>query len=132
MVITADPQYDWGCSSGHATSDYCNDPNNRSKSVEQQAIETNSLQVETIQNLQTNINAFNGNFKGVIINGDLTDFGSQNNHLNVFKSHYENKGFNLWPGLGNHDYENNVDDCGGLPYAWAAWNYCECCVFRFV
>lgn len=49
-------------------------------------------------------------FKGTIINGDITDFGHKwqwaemNKALGTLNHDY-------WYGLGNHDYENNVDDC---------------------
>ncbi len=49
-----------------------------------------------------------------IINGDLTAFGSQHDYLDFFKSIWgaSNIGVShLYPGLGNHDYENNVNDC---------------------
>nr|VFK51663.1 MAG: Cytolysin, a secreted calcineurin-like phosphatase [Candidatus Kentron sp. TUN]VFK53635.1 MAG: Cytolysin, a secreted calcineurin-like phosphatase [Candidatus Kentron sp. TUN] len=64
----------------------------------------------------------NGDFAGVIINGDLTGYGNQNSALDRYKHYYENLGVKVWPGLGNHDYGKGkglpVDDCG------AHTNYC--------
>jgi hypothetical protein len=60
---------------------------------------------------------------GVVINGDLTDYGSQDGHLETFKNFYHKKldsHYVLFPGLGNHDlrnafadYDPEKDDWGG-------------------
>lgn len=49
------------------------------------------------------------NFRGVIINGDLTEFG-QDWELAKYKQLYDSKLLpaTVYPGLGNHDYHNNV------------------------
>lgn len=52
----------------------------------------------------------NANLRGVVINGDLTNFG-QPYELDKFKEMWEQTGLKLYPGLGNHDYDNNVNDC---------------------
>jgi cytolysin (calcineurin-like family phosphatase) len=52
----------------------------------------------------------NANLRGVIINGDLTNFG-QPGELDKFKEMWEQTGLKIYPGLGNHDYANNVNDC---------------------
>lgn len=47
------------------------------------------------------------------MNGDLTDYG----HPDEYQAYAEQfgrpftAGIRLYPGLGNHDYANNVDDC---------------------
>lgn len=48
---------------------------------------------------------------GVIINGDLTEFG-HDEELSRYKEQWSNWAeFKVYPGLGNHDYANNVNDC---------------------
>jgi|GEM_PF-3001021 len=69
-------------------------------------------------------------FGGTIINGDLTAYGSQNGNLTLFKDIYQGIAYdpiltgvlpigtplpgllnsNLYIGLGNHDYDDNVKD----------------------
>ncbi|MEZ4869258.1 MAG: PKD domain-containing protein [Caldilineaceae bacterium] len=49
-----------------------------------------------------------------IINGDLTGFWHEEDAAR-FKGHYANFKSDVYPGLGNHDYENNVNDCS---YSW--------------
>lgn len=49
--------------------------------------------------------------KGIIINGDLTQFGHED-ELTRFKTVWiNNPPAKIFPGLGNHDYANNVDEC---------------------
>ena len=48
--------------------------------------------------------------QGVIINGDLTAFW-HNTQREDFLDIYANLDYIFYPGLGNHDYENNVSDC---------------------
>ncbi|TDJ08000.1 MAG: hypothetical protein E2O68_02800 [Deltaproteobacteria bacterium] len=62
-------------------------------------------------------------FAGVVLNGDLTAFG-QPNEIKRYKDYWE-RGLtlNLWPGLGNHDYANNVNDCWNNRCAPAMVNY---------
>src|SRR5450830_843559 len=45
-----------------------------------------------------------------IVNGDITEFG-RNNSWNNFASTYNRLYFPYYIGLGNHDYQNNVDNC---------------------
>ncbi|CAD5218168.1 unnamed protein product [Bursaphelenchus okinawaensis] len=47
---------------------------------------------------------------GLILNGDLTNFG-HSHQLNLFKTEWLTMPFPIYAGLGNHDYQNNVDDC---------------------
>jgi hypothetical protein len=51
---------------------------------------------------------------GVIINGDLTGFWQQAD-ADLYKSYYPASSFKyqLYPGLGNHDYSNNVPSISG-------------------
>ena len=48
--------------------------------------------------------------KGVVMNGDLTEYGHSWELARVKKEYGKLKA-PFYPGLGNHDYENNVDDC---------------------
>ncbi|KAI6189281.1 hypothetical protein M3Y98_00446100 [Aphelenchoides besseyi] len=48
--------------------------------------------------------------KGLILNGDLTNFGHKY-QLDLFKTEWLSMPFPIFVGLGNHDYQNNVDDC---------------------
>ncbi|GMT06951.1 hypothetical protein PENTCL1PPCAC_29125, partial [Pristionchus entomophagus] len=48
---------------------------------------------------------------GLVIDGDLTDYG-HNPQLEEFKAGWmKNFPIPIYPGLGNHDYQNNVNDC---------------------
>ncbi|GMT35765.1 hypothetical protein PFISCL1PPCAC_27062 [Pristionchus fissidentatus] len=48
---------------------------------------------------------------GLVIDGDLTDFG-HNPQLEEFKTGWmKNFPIPIFPGLGNHDYQNNINDC---------------------
>ncbi|KAI6177707.1 hypothetical protein M3Y97_00937500 [Aphelenchoides bicaudatus] len=48
--------------------------------------------------------------KALILNGDLTNFGHKY-QLDLFKTEWLTMPFPIIAGLGNHDYENNVNDC---------------------
>lgn len=61
---------------------------------------------------------------GVIMNGDLTAFFHPY-QLDLFRQHYDPQWptadpdvlqLPMFPGLGNHDYANNVNDCWGLEF----------------
>jgi hypothetical protein len=127
MAFLSDPQFYWGCAdeaaAGHPISDYCAVGDNATRDLETQGRETNSYQSKSIQWLKGLWSTIN--FKGAVINGDLTAFGNQHQHWDVFQEYYGPAfGMTTWPGLGNHDYVNNVNDCGGPPYEWAGYNYC--------
>ncbi|CAE7581525.1 unnamed protein product, partial [Symbiodinium sp. CCMP2456] len=59
---------------------------------------------------------------GVFIAGDLTAFGSRNQYITYRKlwetrddeSSNKNNKLPIWPGLGNHDYANNIEGCNTL------------------
>jgi hypothetical protein len=127
MAVVGDTQFDWGCESEHTTSsDYCKDKANRKKSESKQGTETNDDVIARV----TEISKLNSNFQGLVINGDLTAFGSKDGKLDKFKKAYMNKEFSTWPGLGNHDYQNNINDCGAK--GWANWNYCGADMMQFL
>lgn len=48
--------------------------------------------------------------EGVIMNGDITEYGHEA-ELSTMEEIYGKLSVTLYPGLGNHDYANNVDDC---------------------
>ncbi len=55
-----------------------------------------------------------GEILGFISNGDLTAFGFQHGYSNISDLEQFEKSLNgipFLPGLGNHDYQNNVNDC---------------------
>ena len=50
---------------------------------------------------------------GIIINGDLTEYFHAG-QVETFSAYYEHLGLPIFPGLGNHDYHNNLDPSLGL------------------
>lgn len=60
------------------------------------------------------------NFTFVVINGDVTEFG-KNDQFTSFTSQTDKLIYGpvLW-GLGNHDYENNVGDCSSADGLWSS------------
>ncbi|MGZ7456698.1 metallophosphoesterase family protein [Pseudomonas sp. Ma2-10] len=102
MVFTSDPQYPWTekTDAGEAQSDSYRD--SRSKWL----IET---QYNDIANFRQNFGG--AEWVPVMINGDITAFG-HGWQRSVVKPILDSKLLGLYDyGLGNHDYENNVDDC---------------------
>lgn len=127
MAVVGDTQFDWGCGSENTiSSDYCKDEANRKKSKSEQGTETNNYVIDRV----TEVSKHSSNFQGLVINGDLTYFGNMDKKLDKFKKAYMNKEFSTWPGLGNHDYQNNINDCGrkDLPN----WNYCGADMMQFL
>lgn len=84
---------------------------------------TNELHSQSIEALA----GASANFKGVIVNGDLTNT-MEDDQLDDFRKYYQNK-FTVYPGLGNHDYANYTPYgdssiwCGG-PGIAIAKHYC--------
>lgn len=105
MVIMSDPQY------GYCESDHC-------KTVLKSSERANELHVKSIKAVQ----AAATNFSGVIINGDLTN--TEDDHqLEAFRRDYE-ANFTIFPGLGNHDYQNYYKkSCADVGIAIAKY-YC--------
>ncbi|TDJ09114.1 MAG: hypothetical protein E2O68_00750 [Deltaproteobacteria bacterium] len=100
MIFASDPQLWWVCAS-----DECK--NQASGEVGQGDL-SNTWHVRSMEKLAGSIGP---NFAGAIFNGDLTAFGHKK-EFNKYLEFYEHKTtINIWPGLGNHDYANNVDDC---------------------
>ncbi len=98
MTIMADPQYPRGIRNGVESSNEpaLSEANNRN-------------QVKSVNALAAALGP--GKMRGVIINGDLTEFGHTAEY-DKFREIYGGLTVGpVYPGLGNHDYKNNVDDC---------------------
>lgn len=85
------------------------------------------LSKEYMSNHSASMNAYtadNGGInkvKGVIINGDLTEYGNSD-ELKAYKENYDDKiTATIYPGLGNHDISNNFRDDNGNG---CAYNHC--------
>jgi len=128
MVFMSDPQFNWSCQSeGNISNDYCGVPANLEKDEATHAMETNMNHASAIRAINDSMGS---NFRGVVINGDLTAFGNKDGELDRFRDVYLSLDFPVWPGLGNHDYQNNVNDCGA--HAWVNWNYCAADMAQFL
>lgn len=117
FAVIGDPQFTWTCKDdeqykpGQWKSTYCSSPNLPDPETPEQAEQTNQAIVDRVGKLS---DAQGAKFKGLIVNGDLTRFGAKDDNLGRFEKMYvEQTRFPVWPGLGNHDYQNNIDDCGG-------------------
>lgn len=120
MIFTGDTQFPWSDvmgvdqngnpvhridpSSNKDTTDlYSDDTNDADKRVFSEKM--NRQQVTSMLTFANTVN-----LKGVVINGDLTAYGNQHDFLDMHKSIYLSSGLPIYPGLGNHDYSNNVLD----------------------
>lgn len=101
MIFSSDPQLPWACSTKECQA--------LAKNEKDQGILSSKWQAQSMINLANTIPPHK--FAGVVINGDLTAFGHPW-QVRLYVNDYE-KNFPLmvWPGLGNHDYANNIDDC---------------------
>ncbi|BAB73286.1 metallophosphoesterase [Anabaena sp. FACHB-709] len=99
MIIVSDTQYPWTA--------------NTDQGIEE--TEDQKKAGSTIAN-QNHVNSVNslvqqvGNVRGTILNGDITAFG-HSWQLDKYKEIWKQLSVPVYPGLGNHDYANNVDDC---------------------
>ncbi|MBU9824512.1 metallophosphoesterase, partial [Rahnella perminowiae] len=91
-AITSDPQY-------------ARTPNGVDQ--EEQAKPAIYNQYQVLNSLKS---TYGDAFKGTIINGDITDFG-HDWQWSEMKKALGTLNHDYWYGLGNHDYENNVNDC---------------------
>jgi hypothetical protein len=114
VIFASDPQLFWrecftlkGCANDGGT-------------TEEVGTKTNRNHVASMNALQK-LHGFD--LTGVIMNGDLTAYG----HANEFEAYWQfyevDLQMNLWPGLGNHDYQGNVDDCHENHCAMRMVNY---------
>ncbi|OTG66406.1 metallophosphoesterase family protein [Acinetobacter silvestris] len=110
LAIIGDPQFDWSCSSEGTSSaensDYCKNKGN----VKNEAEDSNNKAITEIKKIK---DVKDNNYKGLIINGDLTAFGHtpQRKRFQDFYDIRDPK-IMIYPALGNHDYQNNINDCG--------------------
>jgi cytolysin (calcineurin-like family phosphatase) len=112
IAFASDPQLSWGYCSDDAASALCQREHAffGGASDDQIGRTYNVNLVNAINEVQDTLGA--QRFAGLIVNGDLTEFGDQDVDLGNFVDIYEHAvDTNVYPGLGNHDYQNNVDDC---------------------
>ena len=131
MIISSDSQYPWWRGTGNrAQEKQKGEETNRQqiRAMNNIATITHSANGETVTGQwpdNSNVassrrNAVITTPHSVVINGDLTAFW-HDWHVDKFMDLYhrndadpdnqENLKLNLLPGLGNHDYENNANDC---------------------
>ncbi|PEY88610.1 hypothetical protein CN353_26590 [Bacillus cereus] len=102
LVITSDPQYPW--------TPKMDEPGGSNESDEEKKRTSENLIREQYRDIQSYI--LSGNIHGsIIINGDITAYGHtwQRNKMNQIFD--EELLVHYFYGLGNHDIENNIDDC---------------------
>lgn len=98
MAFMSDPQYPWSC---RTQGENCDDRN--------RAWQDNINQIDSLNALQDSLGK--EHLAGLVINGDLTAFG-HDWQLDAFRELYHKRlRMTVYPGLGNHDIANNVDDC---------------------
>lgn len=103
LVFTSDPQYPWTESSDHGWDETTSDKKQRSKWL----IET---QYSDVASFRRNHSVDPAHIP-VMVNGDMTAFG-HGYQRDMTRSILEKQLGGVYDyGLGNHDYENNVDDC---------------------
>jgi cytolysin (calcineurin-like family phosphatase) len=103
LVFTSDPQYPWTESSDHGWDETTSDKEQRSKWL----IET---QYSDVASFRRNHSVDPAHIP-VMINGDMTAFG-HGYQRDMTRSILDKQLGGVYEyGLGNHDYENNVDDC---------------------
>jgi hypothetical protein len=127
MLFASDPQFTWW-RGGH-------DPDCKDDCVNDKGKETNNNLIAAMNNvmalgqwpssnhLASGAGALLINPSGIIINGDLTSFW-QRDEAHLFKDYYDDLQYTLYPGLGNHDYSNNLNDCTYLPLFHPDKNRC--------
>ena len=98
MLMSSDPQYPWSCVNGSSD---CDDENKATIDNEGQVAAMNAL----LRDLGRD------RLAGSIINGDLTAFGHDWQFEKYRQFYEQDLKINNYPGLGNHDISNNVDDC---------------------
>nr|MDT0253746.1 metallophosphoesterase [Endozoicomonas sp.] len=69
----------------------------------------NVNQIQSLNALMNNLGK--DQLAGVVINGDLTAFGHDWQFDAYQELYHKQLKMNVYPGLGNHDIANNVDDC---------------------
>ncbi|KAI6226370.1 hypothetical protein M3Y99_01296800 [Aphelenchoides fujianensis] len=132
LMFMGDPQYHFPCTLSNApckeASAVFRETNKLNKMCER--VDRKGLASLQVKDLEEQCAIMEGNFsneiqrkaifdlyrrmankpKGLIVNGDLTNFG-HTHQLALFKTEWLTMPFPLFVGLGNHDIENNVNDC---------------------
>lgn len=123
LMISSDPQYPWYDNTlPTGLTKESEKESNSERQIKEQYESMNSLADERIAS------AFP--VRGVVVNGDLTAFG-HGWQMDKYKELFGKLKLPFFPGLGNHDYENNVNDCSNnncatrmvdYMYAWLKLN----------
>lgn len=115
MIFMSDSQYPWW-RGGH-------DPScNTSTCTDSKAAETNldmAFAISKIMKIGNWPAPLTGNFPtptAVVINGDLTEYWHPG-QIDAVQAFYILQPYPIYPGLGNHDYENNTVADGGSCYS---------------
>lgn len=104
MIVSSDPQYAW-------YDDVLPPGLTTDKEVQENSRRQISQQYESMNQLAKQRTDSQSPFlvQGILINGDLTAFG-HDWQLSEYKELLNILELKYYPGLGNHDYANNVDD----------------------
>jgi cytolysin (calcineurin-like family phosphatase) len=118
MVVMGDPQLWWSC--------HYEGCQERCDNQETGCYDGNISNLQQIVSIRKTVidQVKIKNFEGIVINGDLTAFGHKE-QLNQFEAYYYGSGLRIFPGFGNHDYQNNVDDCFDNDCAFRMINWLE-------
>lgn len=119
FIMAADPQYPWTLQDdkelqkGKAGSWHGLNP--VAEDYKDDADELAKMQVKSINALINSESASESPIRGVMFNGDLVNYNHwtgaySSTHLAHFENNYEKIKVPIYCGLGNHDYEMNVDD----------------------
>lgn len=104
LIFTSDPQFPWTESSDNGWEESSSDREKRSRWL----IEA---QYSDIANFRNNFSQAPAHVP-VMINGDMTAFGHSHERSTTQSILGKYLGDAYDYGLGNHDYENNINDCG--------------------
>lgn len=103
LVFTSDPQYPWTAFSDNGQ-DIANSTNER---LSRGLIEEQYQDIADFRESRPDLHI------PVMINGDMTAFGHGWQRRYLYSTLDRILGGDYYFGLGNHDYQNNVNDCGG-------------------
>jgi len=112
MVFASDPQFSWKHCNDADWSALCNQEKQTFPgwSDDDLARYYNTNLVNGINQVKNHLGEHR--FGGTVVNGDLTEFGNQDvdlgDYINIWEHGVQS---NVYLGLGNHDYANNVNDC---------------------
>jgi cytolysin (calcineurin-like family phosphatase) len=124
VFAVSDSQITWSHCSDNSGSGFCSQEQSffGSASEQEVAFYYNSNLTNALNTLRDHIG--DRALAGLIVNGDLTEFGRQDHDLEDYIDLYDfGVRANVYPGLGNHDYANNVDDCFANVCATGMVNY---------